>query len=91
MASGSVGDDDSRPTKRFKVSSGAILRTLTGVQNVSALTCSTFLGLHLASPIAAALGGSTLAEKTLVSLCNALYYVVACNGRIGRRRTREQG
>jgi hypothetical protein len=45
---------------------GQFLRLCTGVQNTSALVFSVFLTVHLASPLAAALGGISLADKTLV-------------------------
>ena len=57
----------SRSTGPYIPASGSVLRVLTGVQNVSALAFSTFLGIHLAAPLAAALGGASLADKTMVS------------------------
>lgn len=46
--------------------SGSIIRLLTSTQNCSALVFSVFLGVHLVSPIAATLGGTSLADNTLV-------------------------
>ena len=47
--------------------SGTVLRVLTSTQNCSALVFSIFLGVHLASPILASVGGITAADNTLVS------------------------
>lgn len=46
---------------------GSVLRVLTLTQNCSALVFSGFLAVHLVSPIAATLGGTSLADSTLVS------------------------
>jgi hypothetical protein len=48
-------------------SSGRVLRVLTGVQNTSALVFSVFVGVHLVSPVVAAIGGASVADKSLVS------------------------
>lgn len=45
-----------------------MIRVLTATQNTSALVFSSFLVIHLASPLAAAVGGGSLADKTMVSL-----------------------
>lgn len=46
--------------------SGTVLRVLTSTQNCSALIFSIFLGVHLASPILASVGGITAADNTLL-------------------------
>ena len=74
----SPAEDKTRGTKRSRLSSGTILRTLTGVQNVSALTFSTFLGMHMAAPIAAGIGGASWAEKTLVCSSYFGYHRAGC-------------
>lgn len=62
-------DPTDRPEKDVPGPSrgGQYLRLLTGVQNTSALVFSVFLTVHLASPIAAAIGGIKSADRTLVS------------------------
>ncbi|KAK1927619.1 hypothetical protein DB88DRAFT_41150 [Papiliotrema laurentii] len=45
---------------------GSVLRVLTLTQNCSALVFSGFLAVHLVSPIAATLGGTSLADSTLL-------------------------
>jgi hypothetical protein len=46
--------------------SGTVLRVLTCTQNCSALVFSVFLGVHLASPLLASVGGINAADNTLV-------------------------
>jgi hypothetical protein len=48
------------------------LRFLTGVQNTSALAFSTFLAVHLASPVLASFGGGEVATKVMVSRLHSL-------------------
>jgi hypothetical protein len=45
------------------------LRVLTGIQNTSALVFGTFLVVHLASPVVAAVAGGEGATKLMVSPC----------------------
>ena len=59
-------DSGRRPRPSVLPSRGQVLRVLTATQNSSALVFSVFLGVHLASPLSAALGGSTWADKTMV-------------------------
>lgn len=59
---------DSGPSRPNRRPNATILRTLTFTQNVSAAVFSVFVPMHLASPIAAAFGGSAAADKVLVSL-----------------------
>ncbi|ORX35225.1 hypothetical protein BD324DRAFT_652367 [Kockovaella imperatae] len=56
-------DDPPSPRRNLR---GQVLRVLTFTQNSSALVFSVFLGVHLASPLSAAIGGSSLADKTMM-------------------------
>jgi hypothetical protein len=44
----------------------AVIRWLGNIQNVSAIIGATFLGVHLAAPLAAAVGGEHAATQTMV-------------------------
>jgi hypothetical protein len=48
-----------------------VLRVLTGIQTTSALVFSGFLSVHLVSPVVAAIGGVSAADKSLVRLLTA--------------------
>lgn len=67
MGERSKPEGSSWPKSTGWMTGGQFLRLLTGVQNTSALVFSVFLTVHLASPLAAATGGGSLADKTLVS------------------------
>lgn len=58
----SAGSSSYLPTK------GKMLRVLTATQNTSALVFSVFLGVHMVSPIVAAVGGIQAADRTMVSV-----------------------
>ncbi|ORY29820.1 hypothetical protein BCR39DRAFT_481417 [Naematelia encephala] len=59
-----AGTDDDKPRRRRIYPT--ILRALTFTQNTSAAVFAGFLTLHLVSPLAAAVGGSSLADKTMM-------------------------
>jgi hypothetical protein len=64
---GSVPETEAGPSRPRRGGPNAtILRTLTFTQNVSAAVFSVFVPMHLASPVAAAFGGSEAADKVLV-------------------------
>lgn len=52
--------------------SGTLLRVLTHTQNASAAVFSVFMGIHLAAPIAAGIGGTGAADGVMVSISNHL-------------------
>lgn len=56
--------------------SGTVLRVLTATQNCSALVFSVFVGIHLVSPLAAAVGGLSAADNALVSSLSPVVQVV---------------
>ena len=56
--------------------SSQVLRILTATQNTSALVFSAFLGVHLASPLAAAFLGGSGADKTMVRSLSPLILVI---------------
>lgn len=53
--------------KKQRSTSGMMLRVLTHTQNASAAVSAIFAGVHLAAPIAAALGGTEAADSVMVS------------------------
>lgn len=59
-----VDDQPARP--RPRPASGTILRVLTNTQNASAAVFAVFAGVHLAAPIAAAMGGTEAADSVMV-------------------------
>lgn len=52
---------------------GTILRVLTNTQNASALVFGTFLTIHLAAPLAAAVGGLGAADGVMVRAPHPLF------------------
>lgn len=60
-------DESQRDPRRHRSPNLTVLRVLTFTQNTSALVFSVFLPIH-ASPIAAAFGGISAADKVLVRI-----------------------
>lgn len=58
---------DDPPPKPSPPASGTLLRVLTHTQNASAAVFGLFLTVHLAAPIAAAVGGLAGADGAMVS------------------------
>lgn len=50
------------------------MRVLTHTQNASAAVFSAFMGIHLAAPIAASVGGIAAADGVMVSLDGGLVW-----------------
>lgn len=51
------------------------LRVLTGIQNTSALAFGTFLAVHLASPVVAAVAGGEGATRLMVRRSDSLAWM----------------